>query len=92
MKCEANMEFNPDMTGCPATCVDPDAPNNCELSPQEGCQCKEGFILSGTKCVPKSQCGCQDSKGTYYNVREFYIVRVYQLCNCHYNSTHTCVY
>uniref|UniRef100_A0A8C0JFX7 VWFD domain-containing protein n=1 Tax=Chelonoidis abingdonii TaxID=106734 RepID=A0A8C0JFX7_CHEAB len=32
-------------TACPATCVD-------------HCQCKDGFVLSQGKCIPKSSCGC----------------------------------
>lgn len=35
----------------------------------EGCECHGDFILSGTSCVPLSQCGCTDSKGFYHTVR-----------------------
>lgn len=34
----------------------------------EGCECNPGFVLSGLQCVPRSQCGCLDSTGSYFMV------------------------
>ncbi|XP_075763599.1 IgGFc-binding protein-like isoform X2 [Pelodiscus sinensis] len=45
-------------TACPATCVDHSAPSNCQDPCVESCQCKDGFVLSQGKCIPKSGCGC----------------------------------
>nr|XP_023968530.1 IgGFc-binding protein-like [Chrysemys picta bellii] len=45
-------------TACPATCVDQSAPSSCQDPCVESCQCKDGFVLSQGKCIPKSGCGC----------------------------------
>ncbi|CAJ0958922.1 unnamed protein product, partial [Ranitomeya imitator] len=56
------------MTACPATCLDPQAPEKCTSPCVEGCECKDGYILSGGACVSKSQCGCSYND-QYYNVK-----------------------
>ncbi|XP_052075053.1 IgGFc-binding protein-like isoform X1 [Mytilus californianus] len=66
LTCPDNMDYTTSGSGCPATCVDPDAPLTCRLPNTEGCQCKEGFLLSGNECVPKEQCGCRGPEGEYY--------------------------
>ncbi|CAC5361395.1 unnamed protein product [Mytilus coruscus] len=66
LTCPDNMDYTTSGSGCPATCVDPDAPLTCSLPNTEGCQCKEGFLLSGNECVPKEQCGCRGPEGEYY--------------------------
>ncbi|CAG2230225.1 unnamed protein product [Mytilus edulis] len=66
LTCPENMEYSSSGSGCPATCVDPDAPLTCRLPNTEGCQCKAGFLLSGNECVPKEQCGCRGPEGEYY--------------------------
>ncbi|KAM3858157.1 IgGFc-binding protein-like [Diretmus argenteus] len=57
-KCPENGHYELCGTGCPATCGNPDAPYTCKLRCVETCTCDDGFLLSGTKCVPKAQCGC----------------------------------
>ena len=47
-----------DGPGCPVSCLTIDGDDNCTEPSQEGCFCKNGYVLSGNKCVPKSQCGC----------------------------------
>ena len=71
MTCGANMEFQTAASACPATCVDPKAPEDCPYADKEGCVCKEGFILSGETCVSPVECGCYDEKQNYYPVRVF---------------------
>lgn len=62
------MEYSSSVSGCPATCVDLDAPKTCKLPPSEGCQCKKGFVLSDNTCIPRAQCGCRIPTGDYYPV------------------------
>ncbi|XP_076095742.1 uncharacterized protein LOC143066817 [Mytilus galloprovincialis] len=66
--CEDNMEYSSSVSGCPATCVDLDAPKTCKLPPSEGCQCKKGFVLSDNTCIPRAQCGCRLPTGDYYPI------------------------
>ncbi|KAL8220177.1 UNVERIFIED_CONTAM: hypothetical protein K2H54_040043, partial [Gekko kuhli] len=47
-----------EITGCAG-------PLNCRLTCLDGCQCEPGFVLSGTDCVPREQCGCS------YNGRHY---------------------
>lgn len=69
LRCPANSYYDPCMTGCPATCVDQQAPQNCSKPCMEGCACTSGFLLSGDACVPEANCGCL-FEGNYYSVSE----------------------
>ncbi|XP_034612354.1 IgGFc-binding protein-like isoform X3 [Trachemys scripta elegans] len=60
-------------TACPATCVDQSAPNSCEDPCVESCQCKDGFVLSQGKCIPKSSCGCQFEGRPYAPNESFWV-------------------
>ncbi|XP_060070842.1 IgGFc-binding protein-like, partial [Ylistrum balloti] len=62
---DPNMVYKANASGCPSTCVDPEAPSSCTLEPREGCECKDGYALSDGKCISLSQCGCVDSEGAY---------------------------
>ncbi|KAM9279244.1 IgGFc-binding protein [Morus bassanus] len=68
--CPANSYYDSCMTGCPATCVDRQAPQNCSKPCMEGCACTSGFLLSGDTCVPEAQCGCL-FEGNYYSKGEY---------------------
>ncbi|XP_047461425.1 IgGFc-binding protein-like [Mugil cephalus] len=57
-KCPEHSHYEHCASACPATCSNPNAPSNCNSPCTETCVCDEGFVLSGTKCVPKNQCGC----------------------------------
>uniref|UniRef100_A0A8C9ESW0 VWFD domain-containing protein n=1 Tax=Pavo cristatus TaxID=9049 RepID=A0A8C9ESW0_PAVCR len=69
LPCSANSYYDPCMTGCPATCVDRQAPQNCSKPCMEGCACASGFLLSGDTCVPEARCGCL-FEGNYYSEGE----------------------
>uniref|UniRef100_A0A3P9H1N3 Fc fragment of IgG binding protein n=1 Tax=Oryzias latipes TaxID=8090 RepID=A0A3P9H1N3_ORYLA len=56
--CPANSKYELCGSACPATCSDPDAPSKCQRPCVETCTCKEGFVLSGSECVPATKCGC----------------------------------
>ncbi|CAC5390658.1 unnamed protein product [Mytilus coruscus] len=58
IKCKENMRYSDAASGCPATCVDPNAQNKCKDEPAEGCECLPGYLLSDKKCVPQKECGC----------------------------------
>ncbi|NWI07990.1 ZAN protein, partial [Tichodroma muraria] len=69
LQCPPNSYYDPCMTGCPATCVDQQAPQNCSKPCVEGCACSSGFLLSGDTCVPEANCGCL-FEGNYYSEGE----------------------
>ena len=57
-KCQENSYYERCGSSCPATCGDLTAPSTCKASCVETCTCNDGFVLSGSKCIPKAQCGC----------------------------------
>ncbi|KAM9340233.1 IgGFc-binding protein-like [Symphorus nematophorus] len=57
-KCPENSHYEFCANGCPATCANPNAPTKCNATCVETCVCNDGFLRSGTKCVPRAQCGC----------------------------------
>ncbi|XP_078061429.1 IgGFc-binding protein-like [Mustelus asterias] len=57
-ECPKNSHYELAGSGCPATCYSLTAPQGCQAPSREGCQCENGFILSGDQCVPLSECGC----------------------------------
>ena len=71
LKCPPGSSYSPCANPCPDTCLSLTSPRDCPaaLPCVEGCECQRGYILSGTSCVPLSQCGCTDPGGSYYPVR-----------------------
>lgn len=57
-KCPENSHYEFCGSACPATCANPNPPTKCASTCVETCICNDGFVLSGTKCVPRAQCGC----------------------------------
>ncbi|NXB69198.1 ZAN protein, partial [Struthidea cinerea] len=70
LQCPPNSYYDHCMTGCPATCADRQAPQNCSKPCVEGCACSSGFLLSGDTCVPEANCGCL-FEGNYYTEGEY---------------------
>ncbi|NXA98915.1 FCGBP protein, partial [Melanocharis versteri] len=81
LECPSNSSYDPCMTGCPATCVDQEAPQNCSKPCVEGCACSSGFLLSGDTCVPEANCGCL-FEGNYYTVSENPALNCTRQCRC----------
>ncbi|CAK8674588.1 unnamed protein product [Clavelina lepadiformis] len=66
--CPPNSAYSNCMSRCSATCAE----STCtDRTCVEGCECNEGYVLSGDECVLKSECGC--TRGArYYKSRESY--------------------
>ncbi|XP_041941221.1 alpha-tectorin-like isoform X1 [Alosa sapidissima] len=81
--CPANSHFESQGTGCPATCSNPNAPQNCPLPSQESCICNAGYVRSGGECVRQSDCGCT-FEGRYYTAGETVVLDqdCGRRCNC----------
>ncbi|KAK2876066.1 hypothetical protein Q8A67_020162 [Cirrhinus molitorella] len=57
--CPANTHFELCGTSCPASCPSLSFPFQCTLPCQGGCQCNDGLLLDGDRCVPPTGCGCR---------------------------------
>ena len=71
MKCPVHSHYEICANSCPATCRNLAPPEDCDAICQEDCSCDEGYILSGDRCVPFSQCGCVYNNG-YYRVGQVF--------------------
>ncbi|XP_049448994.1 alpha-tectorin [Epinephelus fuscoguttatus] len=56
-------------SACPASCSDLTAPLYCAHPCTEGCQCDQGYVLSGSRCVQREDCGCEYN-GLYYPLNQ----------------------
>ncbi|KAG3256039.1 hypothetical protein H1C71_039090 [Ictidomys tridecemlineatus] len=87
ISCPENSHYELCGPPCPASCPPPEPttkPAVCEGPCAEGCQCNEGFVLSGHRCVPlDGGCGCW-ANGTYYEAgSEFWAdASCSQRCHC----------
>ncbi|KAM5132243.1 IgGFc-binding protein-like [Mantella aurantiaca] len=63
--CPLNSKYNVCSSACPSTCLSVSMASKCDAVCHEGCECQKGYVLSGTECVPLSQCGCLYN-GQYY--------------------------
>ncbi|XP_033975485.1 alpha-tectorin-like isoform X15 [Trematomus bernacchii] len=82
LDCPANTHYELCGTDCGHTCAS-NIDATCEQVCSEGCFCDEGFVRSGTRCVPVERCGCQYN-GFYYNADEsFWTEGCSQRCECH---------
>uniref|UniRef100_H0X0D9 VWFD domain-containing protein n=1 Tax=Otolemur garnettii TaxID=30611 RepID=H0X0D9_OTOGA len=95
LKCPPGSNYSPCTRPCPATCLSLSTPRDCPASLPcvEGCECQKDHILSGTSCVPLSQCGCMDSRGFYHLVGESWYPEstCSKLCTCSIHNNITCL-
>ncbi|XP_048080450.1 zonadhesin [Ursus arctos] len=93
-KCPPRSSYSPCANPCPATCLSLNTPKDCPagLPCTEGCECQKGHILSGTSCVPFSQCGCINQDGSYHPVGESWYTdsTCSRLCTCSARSNISC--
>lgn len=78
LTCPENSVYNPAIVGCPRTCTDPEGKSKCDTVPQEGCECADGYVLSGEKCVLEDECGCFYND-QYFPVRILIIKNILQI-------------
>ncbi|XP_022356101.1 zonadhesin [Enhydra lutris kenyoni] len=94
LKCPPGSSYHPCANPCPATCLSRNTPRDCpvELPCTEGCECQQGHVLSGTSCVPFSQCGCVHQDGSYHPVGESWYTdnTCSRLCTCSTHSSISC--
>ncbi|KAM6967506.1 IgGFc-binding protein [Aplochiton taeniatus] len=83
MACPANSHYSPCGPGCPSTCASFSAVTTCKRLCAEGCECDDGFLWSGSACVPVAECGCSYG-GRYYKQGEVFYpdAKCQQQCSC----------
>ncbi|XP_066269259.1 zonadhesin-like [Branchiostoma lanceolatum] len=81
VNCPPNSHYSL-VTACPATCANPLAPMRCQRTTLPGCQCDEGYLLSGSRCVRAEECGCLQGDQYYALGEEWGVEGTGQLCVC----------
>lgn len=89
--CPPNSHYEVCASHCPVTCHSLFNPVLCNANCREGCECNQGFVLSGDQCVPISQCGCVH-QGLYYKAGESFFVNGFckERCTCHVGGIMEC--
>ncbi|XP_077980045.1 zonadhesin-like [Glandiceps talaboti] len=70
MECPSHSQYSPCMSPCPASCV---SSGDCDYSPEhcvEGFECDTNYLLSGSRCVHKLNCGCLDDFFQFHAIGE----------------------
>ncbi|PIK34071.1 putative IgGFc-binding protein [Apostichopus japonicus] len=82
--CPDGLIYDGCATICPATCANPNAPNECNISScVETCRCPIGQLLDIDTCVGALNCGCRLPNGQYVQSGETFIVDdCSQQCSC----------
>ncbi|CAH2247941.1 c-binding -like [Pelobates cultripes] len=90
LNCPANSHYNQCTSACPDTCLNQNASSNCTKPCIEGCQCDNGFVLSGSTCAEVNDCGCSYN-GTYHQEGDwFWLEECEGQCTCIGNNHVTC--
>ncbi|OWK10901.1 hypothetical protein Celaphus_00007243 [Cervus elaphus hippelaphus] len=66
LACPPNSRYTLCAKLCPDTCHSTFSGMACQNRCVEGCECNQGFVLSGLQCVPQSECGCLDPTAGYF--------------------------
>ncbi|KAB0398213.1 hypothetical protein E2I00_014911 [Balaenoptera physalus] len=95
LNCPLGSSYSTCANPCPTTCLSLSTPSYCpsSLPCAEGCECQKGHILSGTSCVPLSQCGCTSQRGSYHPVGESWYTdsTCSRLCTCSAHNNVSCL-
>lgn len=67
-ECPKNSHYAQCTNNCANTCASLTSTGSCPNICMEGCECDEGFMLDGDRCVSLGDCGCVDN-AKYLKVR-----------------------
>ncbi|XP_051274645.1 IgGFc-binding protein-like [Dicentrarchus labrax] len=81
-ECPANSHYELCGSDCGHTCAS-SINASCGQVCSEGCFCDEGFVRSGTGCVPVESCGCEHDGSYYKDGESFWTEGCSQRCECH---------
>ncbi|XP_061452964.1 IgGFc-binding protein-like [Rhineura floridana] len=89
--CPRNSHYELCARSCQQTCSSLYSSLPCSAPCKEGCVCNEGFVLSGDRCVPMSQCGCVYQEQYYSAGQIFYPTHKCNVqCVCQAGGAVTC--
>ncbi|XP_067306883.1 IgGFc-binding protein [Pseudorasbora parva] len=90
--CSANSHYVQCSNNCVNTCASlSGSVNSCPNICMEGCQCDDGFLSNGDKCVSVGDCGCVHN-GKYLKVGEVSVADTCDMkCVCHSAGVLECV-
>ncbi|KAJ1086909.1 hypothetical protein NDU88_000104 [Pleurodeles waltl] len=92
ISCPGGSRYESCGSRCPTTCFATATSGSCSSAPTEGCFCEEGFVLSGDRCVPRTECGCTDVDNNYHQLGESWYTHsdCSERCTCNHNNTIAC--
>ncbi|XP_048201531.1 zonadhesin [Perognathus longimembris pacificus] len=91
LACPPNSRYSLCAKPCPETCQAKFTQKPCPYSCVEACECDPGFILSGSQCVHRAQCGCITPSGRYLKTGDvWYKPECKELCMCTSNHKIRC--
>ncbi|XP_072282020.1 IgGFc-binding protein-like [Pyxicephalus adspersus] len=91
MSCQLNSKYSICANPCPSTCLSVSLASKCGTVCHEGCECEQGYVLSGSECVPLSQCGCLYNDQYYKPGDIFYPESTCERkCTCNGGGSVTC--
>ncbi|XDV31973.1 hypothetical protein PO909_002888 [Leuciscus waleckii] len=89
--CPANSHYVQCSNNCVNTCASLIGSYSCPNICMEGCQCDEGLLSDGDKCVSVGDCGCVHN-GKYLKVGEVSVTDTCDMkCVCHFAGVLECV-
>uniref|UniRef100_A0A8C6Y367 VWFD domain-containing protein n=1 Tax=Naja naja TaxID=35670 RepID=A0A8C6Y367_NAJNA len=81
--CPPNSHYELCSRSCQQTCDSLYSSLPCSTYCTEGCVCDEGFVLSGDRCVPLDECGCNYQDRYYMSGQTFYPTSTCNIkCTC----------
>ncbi|XP_077863539.1 alpha-tectorin-like [Saccoglossus kowalevskii] len=88
LDCPERAIYTRSASACPNTCIDTSANRACQEMSLEGCECPDGMLLDGSRCVTPSECGCR-YEGHIYPIAltPAHVRQTDELCANHLNVT-----
>ncbi|XP_074510552.1 IgGFc-binding protein-like [Sebastes fasciatus] len=81
VRCPAGSHYELCSSSCDSTCFSLQRSESCPVC-QEGCQCDDGLMSDGVRCVPVEKCGCEVEGQYYRSATSVLLEDCSQRCDC----------